>query len=294
MDRILKQLMLTKRVMQDQKGQALPLVLVFLLVGGLTITPALDNATTSLMACRTSEENVNGFFAADAGVQYAVWCLDNSISPPTQLSEPINGMNVTLQVTPPDQYTLYFGELIQADSHSNYLGVSGEIVWDEPAQAYKYTITITWEPDSGAPTIHLEGLGARMPVDYVYQTGSAAGFVDNLSLGEPSEVTDGQGAYLLNWEFAPPLPSVSQANPVVTQTFYATGEGDLEGHYAWVVANRDDIGAIGEVSGNLYTVTVTATRVDTAETTSEIVAGVLLQEVGEVTITSIVSWQVLK
>lgn len=281
--------MFVKRMIQDEKGQVLPLVLVFLLFGGLTITPALDHATTSLMACRASEENVNGFFAADAGVQYAVWCLENEVAAPTQLSESINDMDVALQVEDMGGFTLYFGELIQANKHSNYLDVSGEIVWDDPAQAYKYTITITWEPGSGTPTIHLEGLGARMPLDYVYQIGSAAGFVDNLSLAEPSQSTDSEGALLLNWEFHGTLPYVSESYPVKTQTFYVTGPEDQEGHYAWVVANRNDIGEVGEISGNLYTVTATATRSDNEEVTSEIVAGVL-QNTAEVT--SIVSWQV--
>ena len=280
--------MFAKRMIPDEKGQVLPLVLILLLFGGLTITPALDHATTSLMACRTSEENVNGFFAADAGVQYAVWCLENGVTAPAQLSESINDMDVALQVEDMGGFTLYFGELIQTDKHSNYLNVSGEIVWDDPAQAYKYTITITWEPDSGAPTIHLEGLGARMPLDYVYQTGSAAGFVDNISLAEPDQTTDSEGAYLLNWEFHGTLPYVSESNPVETQTFYVTGPENQEGHYAWVVANRNDIGEVGEISGNLYTVTAMATRTGTSETTSEIVAGVL-QHIG---LTEIVSWKV--
>jgi len=277
-----------RHLIRDEKGQVLPLILVFLLVGGLTITPALDHATTNLMVCRASQENVNGFFAADAGVHYAVWCLDNEVTAPAQLSESINGMDVALQVEDMGGFTLYFGELIQTGSHNNYLDVSGEIVWDDPAQAYKYTITITWEPDSGAPTIHLEGLGARMPVDYVYQTGSAAGFVDNVSLDDPDQTTDPEGAILLNWEFHAPLPYVSESYPVITQTFYVTGPEDQEGHYAWVVANRGDIGEVGEITGNLYTVTATATRSDNGERTSEIVAGVM-QDAG---VTSIVSWQI--
>ena len=275
-----------RHLIRDEKGQVLPLILVFLLVGGLTITPALDHATTNLMACRTSEENANGFFAADAGVHYAVWCLDNGVTVPAQLSESINDMDVALQVEDMGSFTLYFGELIQAGNHNNYLDVIGEIVWDDPAQAYKYTITVTWEPDSGTPTIHLEGLGARMPVDYVYQAGSAAGFVDNVSLAEPDQTTDPEGAILLNWEFDAPLPYVSEDYPVITQTFYVTGPEDQEGHYAWVVANRNDIGAVGEITGNLYTITATATRSDNGEVTSEIVAGVM-QDGG---VTSIVSW----
>lgn len=290
MTRILKRLTFFKRMIQDEKGQILPLVLILLLVGGLTITPTLNLATTSLKSCRNAEENVNGFFAADAGVQYAVWCLENGVSTPAQLAENINDMDVSLQVEDMGGFTLYFGELIQTGSHSNYLGVSGEMVWDDPAQAYQYTITVNWQPESGAPTIHLVGIGARLPVGYAYQAGSAAGFVDNLALSEPDLTTDNQGAYMVNWEFQGTLPYVSGSNPVETQTFYITGSGDQEGQYAWVVANRDDIGESGEITGNLYFITATATVPGTGEVTSKIEAGVL-QHLG---LTEIVSWRISK
>ena len=93
---------------------------------------------------------------------------------------------------------------------------------------------------------------------------------------------------MLNWEFHAPLPYVSEDYPVMTQTFYVTGPEDQEGHYVWVVANRNDIGEVGEITGNLYTVTATATRSDNGERTSEIVAGVMQD--GETT--SIVSWRI--
>jgi hypothetical protein len=288
MTKIMKVLTFTKRMLRDEKGQALPLVLIFLVVGGLTITPSLSHATSSLIACRNSEENINGFFAADAGVQYAVWCLESMSTPPAQLSECINDMDVTMNVEDMGGFTLYFGELIQTGQHSNYLDVIGDIVWDEPAQAYKYTITITWQPGSGTPTIHLEGIGARMPLDYVYQMGSAAGFVDNLSLADPTQSTDSEGALMVNWEFHGTLPYVTETDPVATQAFYVTGPEDQEGHYAWAAANRNDIGGVGEITGNLYTVTATATRTDTAAVTAQIVAGVLQDAVS----TSIVSWRI--
>ena len=286
----MKRLTFIKHMIRDERGQILPMVLVFLLVGGLTITPTLDLATTTLQRCRASEENVKGYFAADAGAQYAVWCLENSVDVPAQLAENINDMDVSLQVEDMGGFTLYFGELVQAGKHSSYLGVSGEMVWDDPAQAYKYTITVNWQPGSGKPTIHLVGIGARLPVNYTYQEDSAAEFVDNLTLTEPDIATDGAGAYMVNWEFHGTLPYVSETQPVVTQSFYATGTGDLEGHYAWVVANRNDIGESGEISGNLYFVTATATVPGTGETISKIEVGVLQR----LELTEIVSWRISK
>ncbi len=279
-----------KQIIADEKGQALPVVLALLIVGGLMVTPTLNYAATSLNSGRIIEKGVNGLYAADAGVEYALWYLKNAIPPPQQLPENINRMEVALQSEELGTYTLYFGELIQTDGHVNYLSVEGEMVWDGTAGAYKYTITVIWQPESGIPVIHLEEVGARIPLGYGYQSWSAASFAENLSTNEPDEVVDGAGAYMLNWVLESPYPSVSEDDPVQTQTFYITGEGSPEGDYAWVVATREDIGAIGEINGTIYRLTATATRYGGGETTAEIVADAVIAE----GTADIVSWQIAK
>ena len=71
----------------------------------------------------------------------------------------------------------------------------------------------------------------------------------------PSDEVDGDGAHLLDWTF--PKTMVS---PVQTQIFYFTGSGNLEGNYAWVVGTREDVGMVGELSGDFYIITATAIR----------------------------------
>lgn len=279
-----------KHVINSEKGQALPIVLALLVLGGLTIAPALNYAATSLNSGRTIEKSVNGLYAAEAGVEDALWYLENGTPPPQQLPESINQMQVAIQSEEKGTYTLYFGELIQAGTHSDHLSVDREMVWGGGAQAYKYIITVTWQPHPGTPVIHLVEVGARLPVDYGYQPGSAASFPDNLSTNEPDEVVDEFGAYILNWELRSPYPSVSEDNPVQTQTFYVTGEGSEEGDYAWVVANRDDVGAVGEINGAFYRITSTANCYEDGETTAEIVADVVIAE----ETADIVSWQISK
>ncbi len=280
---------LLKQILSSEKGQVLPVVLALLVIGGLTITPSLNYAATSLNAGRIIGEGVRGVYAADAGIEDTLWFLENGMSPSTQLLENINQMEVTMQTEEKGAYTLYLGELIQPGEHNDYLDVDGEMVWDEEAQAYKYIVTVTWQPEPGASTIHLVEVGARIPVGYSYQTGSTAGFAENLSTDEPDELIDALGAYLLNWELELPLPSVSEENPVQTQTFYITGEGSEEGHYAWVVANRDDIGAVGEITGASYRITATATRPESGETTAKIVAEAMIEDGGTI---YILSWQI--
>ena len=279
---------LLKQMISSEKGQVLPLVLALLVFGGLVIAPSLSYAATSLNGSRILAEGVNGVYAADAGVENTLWCLRNGISPSEQLSENINQMQVAIQTEEKGTYTLYFGELIQPGEHNDYLDVDGEMMWDEEAEAYKYTITVTLQHES---TIHLVEVGARIPVGYSYQSGSANSFAENLSTNddELTQTLDTSGAWLLNWDFSSSNPSVSQENPVQPQTFYITGEGSQEGHYGWVAANRQDVGLVGEITGTSYKITATATRPGDGKTTAKIVADVMMAET-----TYIVSWQVLR
>ena len=277
-----------KKIIKGEIGQALPITLALLVIGGLTVVPSLNLVFTSAKTSLMLEAGIKGTYAADAGVEDTLWSLANGQSPPTQLPDNINAMQVDIQTVNEGAYTLYLGEFIEPGEHSDYLDVTGNMTWDAGADAYKYTITITWQPDSGAPTIHLEGVGARIPVGYSYQTGSAANFTENLSTDEPDETLDSQGAYLLNWELSPPHPEVSEADPVKTQIFYITGSGDQGGHYAWVVANRVDIGAVGEINGTFYEITATAVHPENNRTTARIVVNVILD--GENT--HIISWQI--
>jgi hypothetical protein len=270
-----------RQFLGGEKGQALPIVLALLAIGGLTIAASLNYATTSLNASRILQEDMKGVYAADAGVEDVLWCLGHGISPSQQLPENVNQMEVTIQTEDKGTYTL--------SQHSAYLDIDGEVVWDEMAEAYKYTITVIWQPGSGTPEVKLDAVRARLPIDYSYQSGSAANFTENLDASEPDETIDTQGTYLLNWEFGSPRPWVTQDDPVRTQTFYIIGEGSQVNNYtSWVVAARHDIGTVGETTGTLYKITAIATRPEDGWTTAKIVADVMIGG-GAIYITS---WQI--
>lgn len=276
-----------RQIIKRQEGLALPLVLALLVLGGLTIAPALDYATTSLRSGQTVASHIDGTYAAEAGIEDTLWRLKNSLSPQTVLAETINRMDVTIATVDEGVYTVYLGQIIEAGQHSDYITVDGEIVWDGGAGAYKYTITVTHQ-FSGS--IHLVEVGAGLPAGYSYQAGSAAGFGENLSVGEPSVLLDSFGAYLLNWTFHAPYPIVSSEEPTATQTFYITGTGEIEGEYTWVVANREDIGEVGEITGTLYQITATATDPNTSATTGQIVVDVMV----EGNTPHIISWRIAR
>lgn len=272
----------------------LPLVLALFAVGGLVLTPTIRYAASSIASVSTNEMGVHGLYAADAGIEYVVRSVragEDDDDLPTQLPENMNGMEVAIQTVNKGAYTLYMGQFVSApESHNDYLTISGDIVWDPAAQAYKYTITTTRQPEATG-NISLQEVGVRLPVGYSYQTGSAASFSENLSTANPSITTDASGAEMLGWVFSNPKPTLTSGAPVKTEEFYFTGTGNLTGDYTWVVATRSDIGTVSEVSGNLYVITSTATSPSDGAITARIKADVLVDSGG---VAYIVSWQVLQ
>jgi len=274
------------KILKNEKGQILPLVLAFLAIGTLTIVPSLHYATSSLNGSRSLNSAMKGIYAADAAIENTLWSLARSIVPPAQLTG-VNNMSVSIQTENKGEFTLYFGELIQPGVHNDYLDVASSVVWDEGVSAYKFTITTTWQSNEGEPVIHLEAIGTRLTPGYEYVDSSAALFAANLSQDEPDIVLDSVGAQMVNWEFGTPAPKVSQTDPVATQTFYITGSGLLDGYYSWVVANRTDVGAVGEYSGTLYRITAIARQADN-RAVARIAADALIDPLGEV---YIIAWQ---
>ena len=64
---------MTKRIVRDEKGAALALTLVLLVVGGLILTPLLGLMSTGLVSGQVYEKKTDELYAADAGVEDAMW-----------------------------------------------------------------------------------------------------------------------------------------------------------------------------------------------------------------------------
>ena len=281
-----------QQIIRGERGQALPIVLALLVLGGLLIVPSLNYASTSLSAGQTVKKNVRGVYAADAGIEYTIRRIKNFASFPTQLPENVNQMQVAIQAENLGPYTLaYYGIILGVSGkHYDYLTVTGEI-GPLTEGAYPYTITVTLNPEI-TKTIQLNEVGVRLPVGYGYEPGSAADPVDNFSAYEPISGQDAAGAQLLSWKLEGPERPVLKApdNLIVTQTFNITGTGELGGDYTWVVTNETDIGTVGEVTGILYRITATATRPGDGEVTGKIRADVIHDE--GTGVTRIIYWQI--
>lgn len=64
-----------KEMIKGQKGQALPIVLILLVIGGLLVIPTLNYTSTSLKGHQVTETKIMELYAADSGVELALWHL---------------------------------------------------------------------------------------------------------------------------------------------------------------------------------------------------------------------------
>ncbi len=66
-----------KKVIKEEAGLALPLALVLLVVGALFVVPALALLSTTLNANRVVDQSDLELYAADAGIEKAIWHMEN-------------------------------------------------------------------------------------------------------------------------------------------------------------------------------------------------------------------------
>ncbi len=100
---------LLSKIDKAESGQAFILVLILLLVGGLMVPPLLGFMGTGLKANQLYEEKIDGVYAADAGVEDAIYRiikddtslqnLDDGDSYSYSLPSSVNNLSVDITVT---------------------------------------------------------------------------------------------------------------------------------------------------------------------------------------------------
>ncbi|UCD09170.1 MAG: hypothetical protein JSU79_00555, partial [Dehalococcoidales bacterium] len=219
----------------------------------------------------------------------AIWALENDEVIPQYLSDNVNGKMISLDVEDKGIFTLYCGDLIYVDdlpTHYDWLTTNGSATCN--GSTCIYTISVHYSGDANQRKI-IE-LGAKLPSGYSFVSGSPALFPDNLTFNDPDETGGDPGDEWIRWLWNPGQgPVIDQSNPTVNQTFRITnlGAGSLDGDYTWVQVQDNDIGTVGEITGERHTITSTA--IGPATVDSVIEADVIL--VGGTVY--IMSWQIL-
>ena len=266
------------------------MVLALLALGGLTIATSLNYVSTMIYDNRISGWAMDCMYSAGAGVDYTIWALENGETIPAYLSDNVNGKTISINVEDKGIFKLYCGDLIYVDSlppHYDWMTSNGTVVCN--GTACTYTITVNWHGDANQRK--LIELGAKLPKGFEFVSGSPAEYDYNASLDDPDELGSNDQGQWINWLWNPGSgPWISQANPTVNQTLNMTDVsafGAIGEHYTWVQVQSNDIGLVGEITGQRYNVISTAIGPDTVDSVIE--ADIIL--VGGTAV--VMSWQIL-
>jgi hypothetical protein len=191
-------------LVRNKKGQALPLVLCFMTLGALVIVPLLHYTHTGLKAGMSQTERTELSYAADAGIEHALWLVntDNvSLDPydyetefAYSLPQDINGKAVTATVK---QVWPLSG--LESDEYGttapSSLSASSGLVNEQEGE---YQVQINYDGSEG--DLPIDRVAVWLPPGFEYVAGSSSG----ITTDNPTEV-DWKGGKVLTWDFQPPV-----------------------------------------------------------------------------------------
>jgi Flp pilus assembly pilin Flp len=278
---------IVRKLIRDEKGAAMVLALILLLVGGLITASLLSHTGTGLNTGNVYKGKVSELYAADAGVEDALWQIQNE-----KLAGLFSGNYDQYDYSTPWEYGLnnhdYLGgvaEIVIVNDRS--VNVTIENVWiplgipapdadtarqiiekgklvitgsTSLAGTSQYTIKIRYDPCGGVPSV--EALGIWLPPGFEYEGGCS--LEDEAYYREPT-VALHKGGYAVVWSFS---PAVSLAEFADSFTFQYSGpEGQIPGAaMSWIDTTGDYCAWDADV--RIYKITSTATDPDTGSQTT--------------------------
>lgn len=279
---------LVKRLKVNQQGQALPIVLCLLAVGGLTIAASLNFSTNTLKGTGIVKQNFDGIYAAGAGIEYNLWAIETGNATVTQLPQQINNLTVNTSSYVGSSFTTVYINGLASGGHSELYHVTTNIT-AAGGNTYNVTITITVDADA-QPNKKLQEMGAVLPLGYIYVNNSTSvNPSDNITNSNPLSTGNGsQGDCWVKWTWSGGSQPSLQPNTVYTEKFQITGTGDTGGAYAWIIGNSQDIGVVGQITGLPTSINATAIRTRDGKIIARIYAQALVGSGG----IYILSWRV--
>ncbi len=257
---------IANKLKREEGGQALILVLVLLLVGGLMIGPLLGFMGTGLAAGQVHEQRMDELYAADAGIEDAIHKMltDNPSLPQSvgdnwtySIAGGVNDKGVEVVVELEEDVETFLEGLLDKDAgvHDEWAASSGTPV----NGTYEITVIYTPPPGPGHENKKINGVGAWLQGVYdirYYEEGHPKEgepvYYGDLIVDYPNctfEVRSygGGTAFIWKWTdvnrpvFNPDAPDNSKS---LTFEFEPTDDPDL--YFSWLVGGSMDIGVVPE------------------------------------------------
>jgi hypothetical protein len=224
-----------KRLVRNEKGQALVLTLLLLLIGSLIVAPTLALMGTGIRSGRVYEQKNDEIYAADAGVEDAMWRIRNDTMDDLLASRNYTPYDYSSNYTYP--YNLFVNGKDVAVNITNVWVPTGisqpdaataeKIIDDEKlliigypdANASTYDIKIVYY---GSSDLNVKTLGIWLSSGFQYSEYSGSCSLQGKGWYHAPTISLYKGGCAVVWSFASPYPSLkydfplgSSGNPTV-------------------------------------------------------------------------------
>lgn len=236
-------------IIKNETGQALPIVLAMMVLGGLTLVPTLNFASTNIEAGKLAETKAKAIYAAEAGAADAMWRIKYA-NPGTfpysyQLTD-VNGLSANVTI---NAVTVIAGQEIGPTGvHGGWLHIDKGVTYS--AGVYNYTLSFT---NNGEGNMRIDEMLIDFPSLPEYITGSTTGLVTTV---DPLVVGAADVGITLYWNLQPDYYIINKGD-TATHIFQLSGPPDVQGieGHAVVKATREDVGTVWDADSRPYSIT---------------------------------------
>jgi hypothetical protein len=230
------------RKLRIEKGQALPMVLILMAVGGLIIVPLLAYTSSGLKVGKAYEKMADEYYAADAGIEDGLWQIkynhldelfDNyerynyTAQYSYPFSHPVNVNDIDVDVTIEN---IWIPKDITAPTSSYAEALIGAgkliIIGGVPAELTQQ-VKIYYYKEASDPTLYVNKIGIWLPPGISYNTAGVCTLETWLTANGKAytrNITPHQGGQAVVWTLTTPLkftdlPGVIQTDTPMTSAF---------------------------------------------------------------------------
>jgi len=232
---------IVKKLIRTEKGQALPMVLILMVVSGLILAPLLSYTSSGLKVGQAYERMADEFYAADAGIEDGLWqikydhlndVLDNyqRYEYGTEYTYPdklmVNDTEVTVKIK-----NIWIPKGVSAPTYQDaeqLIGAGKLIIAGSVPAELTQEVKIYYYEDEGDPPLFVTKIGIWLPPGFSYNTEGECTLETWLDadpeVGYTRSIIDHCGGEAVVWTLAAPipftaLPGVSEMDTPMRCTF---------------------------------------------------------------------------
>jgi hypothetical protein len=171
---------------RNEQGQALPIILILMVIGGLIIAPLLSYISSGLVAGQTYEAIADELYAADAGVEDGLWQIsynhlddlitsydeydfDTEFAYPS--SYPVRVNNIDVDVTIENVWVPDIDEPDSISEAHSLIGTGKLMITGNIPEENTHQIKIYYYPDeSDSADFYVNTIGIWIPPGFSYNT----------------------------------------------------------------------------------------------------------------------------